>query len=156
MPSEAYVTGAMHAPQVPNASALPFRFRIRTRWSDDDAMGVLNNAVYLTLCEEARLRWCAELGMLGGAGGFPFVLAATSARFLAPGRGGAEVEVQMGTTRLGRSSFVQGYRIVNASDGTVWAEVEAVMVTWDAKQRASEPISDAIRAAILTREPGLA
>lgn len=146
----------MQAPQLPPAAALPFRHRLWTRWSDDDALAVLNNAVYFTLCEEARLRWCAELGVLEGAGGFGFVLAATNARFLAPGRGGEEVEVQMGTTRLGRSSFAQAYRVTRAKDGTVWAEIEAVMVSWDPQQRTSVPLPEAFRAAILAREPGLA
>ena len=146
----------MHAPQVPTADALPFRFRMRTRWSDDDALGVLNNAIYLTLCEEGRLRWCERLGLLAGATGFPFVLAASSLRFITPGRGGEEVEVQMGTTRLGRRSFDQAYRILRAEDGVVWAEAEATMVTWDAVGRVSAPMPSEFRAAILAHEPGLA
>jgi acyl-CoA thioester hydrolase len=156
MPSAAYVTAAMLAPQVPPAAALPFRFVLRTRWSDDDALGVLNNAVYLTLCEEGRLRWCERLGLLRGPGGFPFVLAACTVRFAAPGRGGEDVELRMGTTRLGRSSFQQAYRIARAADGAPWAEAEAVLVCWDAAQRASAPMPEAFRAAILAHEPALA
>lgn len=143
----------MLAPQVPPDAALPFRFSLRTRWSDDDALGVLNNAVYLTLCEEGRLRWCERLGLLEGAGGFPFVLAACTIRFVAPGRGGAEVALHMGTTRIGRSSFHQAYRITHAADGAVWAEAEATLVCWDAQRRASTPMPEPFRAAILAHEP---
>lgn len=147
----------MPAPQVPPDSALPFRFRMSTRWSDEDAMGVLNNAVIPTLCEEGRLRWCRELGLLrGGGADFPFVLAASLIRFLAPGRGGAEVELRMGTTRLGRSSFAQAYRIAAVPDGAVWAEAEATLVIWDPRARRSAPMPDAFRAAVLAREPALA
>jgi len=38
---------------VPPSEAIRFRARCRTRWSDEDSQGVLNNAVYLTLLEEA-------------------------------------------------------------------------------------------------------
>lgn len=146
----------MSASQQSSAEALPFRFRLWTRWSDDDAQGVLNHAVTFTLCEEARLRWCRRLGRRERPEGFGFVLASTTARFLAPGRGGEEVEVHLGTTRLGRSSFQQRYRIHAAEDGAAWSEVEAVLVCWDARLRASTPMPASFRAAILALEPGLA
>lgn len=144
----------MEAPRVPPPEAMSFRYPLRTRWSDEDAMGVLNNAVYLSLFEEGRLRWCKELGLLGGFGSFAFVLAATNVRFVAPGRGGAEVELQMRTTSLGQKSFVQAYR-VRDEDGATWAEAEAVLVTWDAARRRAGPMSEAFRAAVLAREPHL-
>jgi acyl-CoA thioesterase FadM len=145
----------MEAPRVPPPERMSFRYPLRTRWADEDSMGVLNNAVYLTLFEEGRFRWCQELGLLGGFGSFAFVLAATNVRFVAPGRGGADVELQMTTTALGQKSFVQAYRVV-AADGTTWVEAEAVMVTWDAARRRAGPMSDAFRAAVLAREPHLA
>lgn len=118
-------------------------------------MGVLNNAVYATLFEEGRLLWCRELGLIGGFGAFPFVLAALQVRFLAPGRGGAAVELQMATTALGVKSFTQAYRLIG-EDGAVWAEAEAVMVTWDSARRRAGPMAQAFRAAIVAREPHLA
>lgn len=152
MPSEAYGTGAMQPPQVPPDEALSFRFRMRTRWSDEDALGVLNNAVYLTLCEEGRLRWCRELGLLDARErDFPFVLGTTVVRFVAPGRGGEEIELRMGTTRLGRRSFTQVYRVAGA-DGKVWAEIEADLVIWDPAARRSGPMPETFRAAVLARE----
>lgn len=116
-------------------------------------MGVLNHAVYLTLCEEARLRWCRELGLLDHGGAFPFVLAAATLRCVAPGRGGEEVEIRLGTTHLGRSSFRHAYRLAHAASGALWAEAEAVLVCWDAARRRSRPIPESFRAAVLAREP---
>ena len=131
-----------------------FRFPMRTRWSDDDSMGVLNNAVYLTLLEEGRYRWCERLGLLSGFSGFGFVLAAANLRFVAPGRGGAEIELEMATTLLGQKSFTQAYRIRDAA-GTIWLEAEAVMVIWDQARRRAAPMPDEFRDAILRHEPGL-
>ena len=42
----------MEAPEIPEFPQ--FVHETVTRWSDDDSQGVLNNAVYLTLFEEAR------------------------------------------------------------------------------------------------------
>ena len=126
---------------------MPFRARLRTRWSDEDLQGVLNNAVYPTLLEEARLAWCTGSGLLV-EGAFPFVLAQTNLRFVAPGRGGAEVEVQLATVHVGTRSFVQAYRVVEAESGDVWCEAEALLVGWDGAVRASCALGAELRAAL--------
>ena len=68
-----------------------FTARVRTRWSDEDNQGVLNNAVYLSLLEEARYQYCDHLGLIEPGNHFSFVLARTDIVFLAPGRGPAGV-----------------------------------------------------------------
>jgi YbgC/YbaW family acyl-CoA thioester hydrolase len=130
----------MHVPQVPDSARIRFRTRVRTRWSDEDNQDVLNNAVYLTLLEEARHAYFEKLGLMEGRR-FPFVLAQTNVRFLAPGRGGVELEVEVVTTRLGTSSFEQAYRIREAPGGKVWCEAEAACVAYDSAERRSAPMS---------------
>ena len=100
----------MHAPQVPEPSRIRFRCKARTRWSDEDNQNVLNNAVYMTLLEEGRHAYFERLGLLE-LNHFPFVLASCNIRFVSPGRGGADVELEVVTTRLGTSSFEQAYRV---------------------------------------------
>ncbi len=134
----------MEAPAVPPSSALRFRARLATRWSDEDSVGVLNNAVYLTLLEEARYRYFDHLGLIRPDHRFRFLLGQTSIRFLAPGRGPAEIEIEMATTALGSKSFRQAYRILGP-EGTAWAEAEAAMVIWDLERRRSAPIPPAFR-----------
>lgn len=136
------MTDAPRIPDRPDRS-----FPLRTRWVDADAQGVLNNAVYLTLFEEARRALCEELGLLDDDGNFPFLLAATNVAFLAPGRGGVGVTVELSTTRLGSSSFAQAYR-VRGTDGTAWCEAEAVLVTYDPATGRSRPMDSAFRAAL--------
>jgi len=51
--------GTPPSSRTPSASA-------RTRWSDEDAMQVLNRAVYLTLLEEPRWGYFHQLGLVGG------------------------------------------------------------------------------------------
>ena len=138
---------------MPPPERMSFRFRLRTRWSDEDALGVLNNAVHATLLEEGRLRWCERLGLLRGGGGFGFVLARTRIDFLAPGRGCTEVELQMATLHLGRKSFVQAYRLAEPDGGPTWTEADAVLVWWDPERRCSVPIPPEVRRAVREAEP---
>ncbi len=117
----------MQAPEVPEAPQ--FVAKLRTRWSDEDNQAVLNNAVYMTLFEEARLCFAQATGGLD-ANRFPFLLAQTNVRFVRPGRGGVEVTVELSTVYVGQSSFRQAYR-VRGPGGDVWAEAEAALVCYD-------------------------
>jgi acyl-CoA thioester hydrolase len=143
----------METPHVPEPARLRFRARISTRWSDEDNQGVLNNAVYLTLFEEARHRYFGGLGLLQ-ANQFPFLLAQTNVAFLAPGRGGCEVIVEAATTKLGTTSFQQAYRVRDAAGGQVWCEAEARLVCYDPATRAKAPLAPAFRRAIEEFEAG--
>ena len=136
----------MQVPEVPESSALRYRVERRTRWCDEDRFGVLNNAIYMTLFEEARLAYFEQLGVIED-GQFPFLLAQTNVRFLAPGRGGQRVTLEMATKTLGTKSIVQVYR-VRGQDGTAWCEAEALLVTVDVKTLQTKPMASALRAAI--------
>lgn len=138
----------MSPPEVPSDAEFRFRARLATRWSDEDMQGVLNNAVYLTLCEEARYRYFDALGLIEPDRHFPFVLAQCNARFVAPGQGPAEVEVLLRTIALGTSSLRQVYSIRNLASGSIWAEVEALLVCWDAATRGSTPMTPTFREAV--------
>lgn len=131
------------APLPPIPEFPQFVHESHTRWSDEDNQGVLNNAVFLTLFEEARLGFCRMTEVLDD-NRFPFLLAETRVRFIRPGRGGVPVRVELSTHHVGTSSFRQVYR-VRDGDGTIWAEGEAVLVCYDAKTGNSRPIPDDLR-----------
>lgn len=137
----------MHTPQVPESSRIRFRARMNTRWSDEDNQKVLNNAVFLTLLEEGRHAYFKKLGLLEG-NQFAFLLAQCNVRFLAPGRGGVEVEVELATTHLGTSSFQQAYRIREVAGARLLCEAEAVCVCYDPKSGKSAPMAPLFRRAI--------
>lgn len=96
---------------------MAFRFSLQqpVRWKDIDAAGVLNNAVYLTLVEQARYGYFAELGLLQGPADFAFLLGETTARYLAPGRAGMLLDIKARTVRLGNKSFDQEYEVWHGS-----------------------------------------
>jgi acyl-CoA thioester hydrolase len=86
------------------------RCREVVRWCDLDAQGVLNNAVYLTLFEQARLAYFRPLGVLQGEC-FPFLLVHSELNFRAPARSGDELEVGTRVTRMGTRSFAMSYTV---------------------------------------------
>lgn len=135
----------MQTPSVPESATISFRARLRTRWSDEDNHGVLNNAVYLTLLEEARHAYFSKLGAMRGAF-FPFLLAQTNARFLRPGRGACDVDVEVVTTHVGSTSLAQAYRVVFGDE--VWCEAEAILVFCETPGGGKAPVPDEVRAAI--------
>ena len=141
----------METPRVPESSALRFRVALRTRWSDEDNQNVLNNAIFLTLFEEARYRYFTDLKLLDD-NHFPFVLAQTNVVFIAPGRGGVEVIVEARTTHLGTTSFTQVYRVKDAASGDTWCEAEARLVAWDNTRRAKGTMSPTFRARVAKLE----
>lgn len=136
----------------PFPATLRFRTTLRTRWSDEDNHGVLNNAVYLTLLEETRLAYFTGLGLMVG-NRFPFTLARCDLSFRAPGIGGREVWVEASTIHLGGKSFTQAYRLGDGATDTLWCEARAVLVCTD-PGGASCPIPPEFRAAVEAFEAG--
>jgi acyl-CoA thioester hydrolase len=130
---------------------MAYRFSMTqpVRWKDIDAAGILNNAVYLTLVEQARYRYFEGLGLLEGDADFRFVLGETTARYLAPGRAGMELDVRARTSRLGGKSFDQEYEL--ASGETVLCRVTARLVWCDAELRSIE-LPPEVRARIAAYE----
>jgi acyl-CoA thioester hydrolase len=129
---------------------MTFRFAAPTplRWVDIDSEGVVNNAVYLSLMEQARFHYFTQLGLLE-AGRVPFVLAEATVRFRLPGRLGMTVATAAAVRRLGNTSFGMDYE-VRAGD-TVLADGTAALVFVDRALR-PVPIPAAARRAIAAFE----
>ena len=122
----------------------PFVHTAELRWVDLDALGVLNNAVYLTLLEEARRAWCTAHGLMR-AGNFPFLLGETRVRYLEAIREPGPVEVSLRVVRVGTKSFDTEYAVERG--GVRHAAAWATLVWIDGAQR-SAPVPDAVRALV--------
>ncbi|MEC7584950.1 MAG: thioesterase family protein [Planctomycetota bacterium] len=127
-------------------AADPFRFATATplRWVDVDSEGVVNNAVYASLMEQARYRYFDDLGLLED-GRLPFVLAESTIRYLLPGRLGMDLVTAARVTRVGRTSFGMEYE-VRAQDA-VLASGSAVLVYIDGDLRPI-PIAESVKACL--------
>lgn len=94
------------------------RHSLAVRFADTDAMGHVNNAVYLTYVESARVAWWAELTgepierEPGRAEGL--ILAEIEIAFRSPVFHGETVLVESRATRIGRTSLALEHRLTAA------------------------------------------
>jgi acyl-CoA thioester hydrolase len=127
-------------------AAMFFRFaaEVPLRWVDVDSAGVVNNATYLSLMEQARYLYFQHLGLMTSHA-VPFLLAETTVKFLRPGRLGMKVEVAARVRDLGTSSFHMDFEVRAADEVLVTAQAALVFV--DQTLRPT-PIADDWRATI--------
>jgi acyl-CoA thioester hydrolase len=138
------------------ANAL-FRFSTTfdIRWRDLDALGHVNNAVYFTYLEQARIRYLHELKMISNNPvDVGIILAEASCQFKSPLELGEQVTVYLRVSELRNSSFIIEYRMEGA-EGRLAATARSAQVCYDYEERRSVPIPDAWRDFVTAYEPGL-
>jgi acyl-CoA thioester hydrolase len=119
-----------------------FEKRIPVRWRDCDALGHVNNAVYLTYLEELMSEWLAP------AVGEDWVTVRVELDFRREIRvGDPEVVVRCELGRIGSASVTARAEVVRA-DGEVAVEAVYTVVAWDPEARRSRPLTDAERAVL--------
>jgi acyl-CoA thioester hydrolase len=129
----------------------PFVHREHVRFRDLDAMGHINNAVFATYVEQARVEYLASLGVLDravyAAGAESMILARLELDFRAQGEAEGEVEIGVRPARVGTKSFDLEYQL--EQDGRVIAEARTVLVAYDYERNESvavpEPWRDALQ-----------
>lgn len=99
--------------------------RETVRFRDVDAMGHVNNAVFLTYLEEARISYLLRFG----AGVTDMILARVEIDFCAPLRSGDELEIGVRAADIGTKSFELEYQVRAAA--SVAAEAKTVIVSYD-------------------------
>jgi acyl-CoA thioester hydrolase len=114
------------------------RVAIDVRFADTDAMGHVNNAVYLTYCEMARIRYWSEVTgeplAAGHHGAESLILAEARITYRAQVFHTDVVTVETRATHIGRSSFLLEHRLTACERGgepRLVAISESVMVRFD-------------------------
>ncbi|MBS2033673.1 acyl-CoA thioesterase [bacterium] len=124
-------------------------------WGEQDKLGHVNNTVYFRYFENARIAQFARLGLglpePGQVGEGP-ILASTTCDFLKPLQFPDRVRTEIGISRLGRSSFIQQYRIFSLTQQDYVAKGTSVSVYYDYAAGKSAPIPDRLRQAIIELE----
>ena len=105
-----------------------FVHRESVRFRDLDGMGHVNNAVFMTYMESARLAFLRSLG-LGHNPLEGLILARAEVDFRSPIELGQEVEIGVRPGRIGRKSFDLEHEV--RADGTLAAEGKFVLVAYD-------------------------
>ena len=91
--------------------------RVPVQWGDMDALGHVNNAVYFTWFESARIALFERVGLaITGVPEVGPILAHTRCDFLAPVRYPGEVLAGTRIEKLGTTSFTMEYEAALAAD----------------------------------------
>ena len=142
-------------------------------FGDLDAMGHVNNVVYLKWIETARIAYWIQvtgqktypsLPTAGGATHEPgpgvmsgalidMILARTEVDYRSPVSYGERLDVFVRTALIKRSSLVFEYAVQSRSDGRLVAEARTVVVCYDYLAQAKKHVSPEIRTAILALDP---
>jgi acyl-CoA thioester hydrolase len=129
---------------------------VEVRFADTDAMGHVNNAVYLTYCEMARIRYWTDVTgepvAAGHEGAESLILAEARITYRAPVFHTETVTIETRATHIGRSSFLLEHRLTargpRGGGSRLVATSESVMVRYDYQADRPAPLSDAFVAAM--------
>ena len=122
------------------------RFRLETRYADYDTKGHVNNAVYLTYFEIARVK--AWLGAVVGSPDAPFIIAEATVRYVRPAMIGVPLDIEVATTEVRTKAWVWCYRVIDARDDALVAEGQTVQVMYDYAAGRSVEIPSDVRAGL--------
>lgn len=127
---------------------VPIRVPVQIRWRDLDALGHVNNAVYITYFEFARLAYIRAL--LGPDATidrrttlpteFQFILAEVNCQFRQPITLSDRPVVAIWVSQVGRKSFVFQYRITDERESRLYAEGCSTQVWFDYVANESRPV----------------
>jgi acyl-CoA thioester hydrolase len=127
--------------------SFPVHCPVEVRFRDCDAMGHVNNAVYLTYLEIARFAYwkAADIGRLEGD--ISYIIARVEIDFRASAVTGDVLDVALAVRAIGRSSFTMEYEIRDQG-GRLLVTARSVQVAYDYAAKQSVPVPAAIRARI--------
>ena len=119
------------------------RTTLQVRFRDTDAFGHVNNAVFASYSELARVRYLIDV--LQPAEPFnetPLILARIAIDFRSPIEFGEEVVVETRVDRIGTTSFDMSHRMVAGPESRLVADIDTVLVTYDYANRRPMPVPD--------------
>jgi acyl-CoA thioester hydrolase len=119
---------------------------VEVRFRDTDAMGHVNNAVYLSYLEVARQKYWREVMGLEDFRKVDLILVRSEIDYRSPVITGETVRVHLKITRLGNSSFDFAYRVEEAGSGRLVAEAKSVQAFFDYAKNKVKRISPEVRA----------
>ncbi|MFP4206518.1 MAG: acyl-CoA thioesterase [Spirochaetaceae bacterium] len=119
----------------------PVTVPVSVRFRDLDAYGHVNNAVFFTYLEEARIKLIEDHFRVQMDEETVFVVGHAACSYKRPIDLGVELQVTMSVREMRRASFIVDY-VVTDSDGTTYAIAETTLVAYDPVSRRATSLPD--------------
>ena len=115
------------------------------RFRDTDAMGHINNAVYVSYLEVARQEYWRAFSGAEDYRRVPFILAGVRIDFRSEALVSEVLEIGIRCDWIGNKSFAFGYEIREKPSGRLVVEATSVQVCYDYKEKRSIPMPAELR-----------
>ncbi len=130
----------------------PYETQIQVTFRDLDALGHVNNAVYFTYLESARIQYITKFMEQSLPNRFdllsiPIILVEASCTYKSQALFGEKLTVGVGVSRFGTKSFDLMYKIVG-EDGRLVATAKTVQVMYNYDTNSAFPIPQEIKTAV--------
>jgi len=122
-----------------------FRHRIEVRFRDLDVLRHVNNAVYFTYLEQARVAFWGGLDVRRGLEGLNVILARAECDYRRPVTLGDALEVRVWVGAVGRSSFTLDYELADPGSDRVFATARSVQVAYDFERARPTALPEELR-----------
>ncbi len=134
---------------VPDDKKLVHQMVIPLRWGDMDAMGHINNTLYLRYFEIVRLDWLFSIGAGTDPQGLGPVIVNVFCNFIRQLEFPGDVLARHYIASPGRSSFDTFFTLERTDQpGLVYADGGATVVWTDARLKKAVPLPEAVRATL--------
>lgn len=137
----------MDAPETPSPASrtFPYRIALRATLRDTDGVGHVNNAVYLSWTEEARMQYMVERRRARGIADLDFILASAHLDYRSPVLLDEIVDLWYGISRVGNKSWEMAYEGRARAGGRLVFEARTVQVQFDYREARTVAIPDSLR-----------
>lgn len=116
---------------------------IKVRFRDLDALQHVNNAVYLSYLEEARVEYLRKVLGQSKPGDYAVVVARVEIDYRSAATMDDELVVGTRVSKLGGASFEMDYKIAEKKSGRLIAQAKTVLVGYDHKEKKVSKLPEA-------------
>lgn len=118
----------------------PHRLTLDIIYRDIDALGHVNNAVYITHMETARIKFVSSV-LNETIANVPLILAEIRCTYRSPAYYGEQLRIGSGITRFGTKSF-DFRQTIETTDGRLVAEGQSTLVWFNYQSDKTEAVPD--------------
>jgi acyl-CoA thioester hydrolase len=131
-----------------------FFYPVQVRYADLDAQWHVNNAHFLTILEQARLSYIRQLGLWDGKSFLDLgvIIADIHIAYKAPIALEDDIQVAIRVSHIGNKSMSMENEILDTKDGSLKAQAEIVLVTYDFRSKTTIPVPESWRKKIMEFE----
>ncbi|MHA2278637.1 MAG: acyl-CoA thioesterase, partial [Candidatus Kariarchaeaceae archaeon] len=115
------------------------------RFRDTDRVGHVNNAVFATYIEIARVDWWTSIRERHNGNPMNFILGRLEIDYRAPIHLGDELSVAMWVSRFGNKSWEFSFFIFNEEKNRLHAEAKTIQVGYDYKEDKTVVVNEQTR-----------